>query len=88
LVESHRMKPATILIVDDDHDILRLIDMRLQSAGYQTVIAHNGMAALATLTAQRPDLVITDLLMPEIDGIALMEQIHQQCRYRNTSRCI
>lgn len=72
------MKPATILIVDDDHDILRLIDMRLQSAGYQTVKAHNGMAALATLTAQRPDLVITDLLMPEIDGIALMEQIHQQ----------
>jgi two-component system response regulator GlrR len=72
------MKSATILIVDDDPDILRLIDMRLQSAGYNTIKAHNGVAALATLAMQRPDLVITDLLMPELDGMALMEQLHQQ----------
>ncbi|OYZ68457.1 MAG: two-component system response regulator GlrR [Methylophilaceae bacterium 17-43-7] len=72
------MKSATILIVDDDPDILRLIDMRLQSAGYNTIKAHNGIAALATLAMQRPDLVITDLLMPELDGMALMEQLHQQ----------
>lgn len=72
------MKTATILIVDDDHDILRLIDLRLQSAGYQTVIAHNGAAALASVAMQRPDLVITDLLMPELDGMELMLQLHSQ----------
>lgn len=72
------MKSATILIVDDDPDILRLLDMRLQSAGYHTIKAQNGVAALATLQTQRPDLVITDLLMPELDGMALMEQLHQQ----------
>lgn len=72
------MKAASILIVDDDPDILRLIDMRLQSAGYRTIKANHGAEALSILTSQRPDLVITDLLMPELDGMALMEQIHQR----------
>jgi len=72
------MKSATILIVDDDPDILRLIDMRLQSAGYHTIKANHGAEALSILTSQRPNLVITDLLMPELDGMALMEQIHQR----------
>lgn len=72
------MKPANILIVDDDHDILRLIDLRLQSAGYQTTLAHNGAAALANAAIQRPDLVITDLQMPELNGMELMVQLHRQ----------
>lgn len=72
------MKPANILIVDDDHDILRLIDLRLQSAGYQTTLAHNGAAALASAAIQRPDLVITDLQMPELNGMELMLQLHRQ----------
>lgn len=72
------MKPANILIVDDDHDILRLIDLRLQSAGYQTTLAHNGAAALASAAIQRPDLVITDLQMPELNGMELMLQLHSQ----------
>lgn len=72
------MKPANILIVDDDHDILRLIDLRLQSAGYQTTLAHNGAAALASAAIQRPDLVITDLQMPELNGMVLMLQLHRQ----------
>lgn len=72
------MKTANILIVDDDHDILRLIDLRLQSAGYQTTLAHNGVAALACAAIQRPDLVITDLQMPELNGMELMVQLHRQ----------
>lgn len=72
------MKAANILIVDDDHDILRLIDLRLQSAGYQTTLAHNGAAALASVAIHRPDLVITDLQMPELDGMELMVQLHRQ----------
>ncbi len=71
------MKSASILIVDDDHDILRLIDLRLQSAGYHTTLAHNGAAALASAAIQRPDLVITDLQMPELDGMELMLQLHR-----------
>ena len=71
------MKSANILIVDDDHDILRLIDLRLQSAGYQTTLAHNGAAALASAAIQRPDLVITDLQMPELNGMDLMVQLHR-----------
>lgn len=72
------MKSANILIVDDDHDILRLIDLRLQSAGYRTTLAQNGAAALASAAIQRPDLVITDLQMPELNGMELMVQLHRQ----------
>lgn len=72
------MNSANILIVDDDHDILRLIDLRLQSAGYRTTLAQNGAAALASAAIQRPDLVITDLQMPELNGMELMVQLHRQ----------
>jgi len=64
-----------ILIVDDDEGILKLISMRLTAAGYATSTATNGLEALSTLSLQRPDLVISDLRMPTMDGMALLESI-------------
>ncbi|MGZ8271588.1 MAG: sigma 54-interacting transcriptional regulator [Methylophilus sp.] len=71
------MNKATILVVDDDQDILRLICMRLIAAGYQTLTASDGGEALLILHMQRPDLVISDLRMPTLDGISLMESAHE-----------
>ena len=70
------MQKQNILIVDDDPDILRLISMRLSAAGYNTVTASNGMEAMSAISLQRPDLVISDLRMPAMDGIALLESVH------------
>ena len=53
-----------ILTVDDDPDILKLLGMRLQAAGYQVIPANNGEEALAQLAINRPSLVISDLRMP------------------------
>jgi two-component system response regulator GlrR len=64
-----------ILIVDDDEGILKLISMRLTAAGYATSTATNGSEALSTLSLQRPDLIISDLRMPAMDGMALLESI-------------
>jgi two-component system response regulator GlrR len=66
----------TILIVDDDPDILRLMAMRLKAAGYDTISVSNGEAALAHIALNSPDLVITDLRMPGMDGMSLFNAIH------------
>jgi two-component system, NtrC family, response regulator GlrR len=70
------MSNVSILVVDDDADILRLICLRLQSAGYQTMTANDGAEALSSLHIKRPDLIISDLRMPNVDGLSLMQQIH------------
>ncbi|OGV76098.1 MAG: two-component system response regulator GlrR [Methylotenera sp. RIFCSPLOWO2_02_FULL_45_14] len=68
-----------ILIVDDDKDILKLISMRLNAAGYATSMANNGAEAMSAIAHQRPDLVISDLRMPAMDGMALLDAIqHSQ----------
>ena len=66
----------SVLVVDDDPDLLRLLDMRLRSAGFRPVLAGSGEQALACLAVARPRAVVTDLRMPGIDGQALCERIH------------
>jgi len=66
-----------ILLVDDDKDLLQLIAMRLTAAGYVVATADSGESALASLTVARPQLVITDLRMQGMDGLALFDAIHR-----------
>ena len=65
-----------ILIVDDDADILKLLEMRLVASGYQVTSAHSAQQALSLFSMQTPALVISDLRMPEMDGLALFEAVH------------
>ena len=65
----------TILVVDDDPDILKLMAMRLRAAGYDTISVSNGEAALAHIALSSPDLVISDLRMPGMDGMSLFNAI-------------
>ncbi|MCJ7839108.1 MAG: sigma 54-interacting transcriptional regulator [Burkholderiales bacterium] len=67
-----------ILLVDDDRDILKLMSMRLHASGYEVQAVESGNAALAALAASRPQLVITDLKMDGMDGMALFEAIHDR----------
>jgi len=67
----------TILLVDDDRDLLRLLSIRLTAAGYGVITAESGEHAIAQLAAARPQLVITDLRMGGMDGMALFEAIRQ-----------
>lgn len=64
-----------ILLVDDDADLLRLLAIRLEAAGHAVVTAENAEHALALIAADRPQLVMTDLRMPGMDGVALFEAI-------------
>src|SRR5881409_98844 len=67
-----------ILLVDDDPDLLKLISLRLTSAGYSVRTADSGETALAALAVSRPAAVITDLKMPGIDGLQLFDAVHRQ----------
>ncbi|HEX4882879.1 MAG TPA: sigma 54-interacting transcriptional regulator [Casimicrobiaceae bacterium] len=72
------MTTSDILLVDDDPDLLRLISLRLTSAGYRVRTADSGETALAALAVARPSAVITDLRMPGIDGMQLFQAIHRE----------
>ena len=66
-----------ILAVDDDPDLLRLLTIRLKSAGYDVTAVDSAEKALAQLSVARPHLVVTDLRMSGMDGMALFDAIHQ-----------
>jgi CheY-like chemotaxis protein len=64
-----------ILVVDDDPDIRTVLTALLESKGYQVVTASDGREGLDTLKAEKPDLMILDLLMSEMDGFTVMKKL-------------
>ncbi|QJR14411.1 sigma 54-interacting transcriptional regulator [Usitatibacter palustris] len=66
---------ASLLVVDDDPDLLRLLAIRLKANGYGVSAVDSGQRALASIAASRPELVLTDLRMDGMDGMALFQEI-------------
>src|SRR5919106_1609711 len=74
LIERDR---GPVLLVDDDKDLLQLIAMRLSAAGYAVTAVESAQAALSALAVSRPQVVVTDLRMQGMDGLALFDAVHQ-----------
>ena len=72
---SSAQSPARILIVDDHEDNIEVLKVRLESWGYLTASAYNGHDALRYVIATPPDLILLDVMMPEISGIEVARQI-------------
>ncbi|GER60378.1 response regulator transcription factor [Patiriisocius marinus] len=72
-----KKKEITILLVDDEPDILEIIGYNLSSEGYQVVTAENGLQALAKAKKHKPHLIILDVMMPEMDGIEACEKLRE-----------
>ncbi|AKP32752.1 MULTISPECIES: two-component system response regulator GlrR [Yersinia] len=70
-------KPANLLLVDDDPSLLKLLGMRLTSEGFNVTTAESGQEALRLLMREKIDLVISDLRMDEMDGMALFVEIQK-----------
>lgn len=66
---------AKILIVDDDGDLRTLLGLCFLRRGHNIVVASNGAAALECLAAHAPDLLVTDLNMPVMDGLELLRRL-------------
>jgi CheY-like chemotaxis protein len=70
-----------ILVVDDDLDTLKLVGMMLQRQGYNIVAAINGAQALSKVPAEKPDLILLDVMMPDIDGFEVCRRIRADASY-------
>lgn len=64
-----------VLIIDDDPALLRLMSMAFEEAGYATVSAANGLAGIRMADDCRPDLVVTDIVMPDVEGIGAIRAL-------------
>jgi len=71
-------RKARILVVDDDPGLLRLLTIRLRAENYDVEAMENGVQALAAATRFRPDLVISDLRMDQLDGIGLLKELQHR----------
>ncbi len=77
--------PETILVVDDDPDIARFVEVNLRSAGYDVAVAADGEEALEKAGDLRPDLVLLDVMMPRIDGFEVAQRLRKNPQTANTS---
>jgi diguanylate cyclase (GGDEF)-like protein len=77
--------PETILVVDDDPDIARFVEVNLRSAGYDVSVASDGEQALEKAGQLRPDLVLLDVMMPRIDGFEVAQRLRRNPQTANTS---
>lgn len=72
------MKKATLLIVDDEVEIREMLSRNFRMRGFNVELAGNGTEALALLAEKRVDVVISDIMMPEMSGTELLRAIRQQ----------
>ena len=73
--ERHAKRPATILICDDDEDLLALTEQYLLRAGYELLLARNGEEAVEKALAFRPHLILIDINIPRLNGSAVAAQL-------------
>ena len=71
-----------VLIVDDDPDILKLVSYNLNQAGFHVATATSGVAALDAVESYRPDLIILDIMLPDLDGLEVCRKLRRQEKSR------
>ena len=69
--------PKKILAVDDEKHIVRLVQINLQKEGYEVITASNGREALERVASDKPDLVVMDVMMPEMDGFEALRKLKE-----------
>jgi len=74
---ASQKEPKRILVVDDEPRMIGFIRMNLELEGHQVVEAHNGLEALEAVRTQIPDLVLLDIMMPEVDGFETLRMLRE-----------
>ena len=72
-----------ILVVEDDSFISEIYCAKFTSSGYQVSLAENGKMALEKIMTERPNVVLLDIVMPEMDGWKVLEEIRKRSEFRN-----
>lgn len=66
---------AKVLVIDDDRDTMRILEAKLTDAGYQVLQAADGKEGLEKAKQVRPDLILLDVMMPELDGLSVLQHL-------------
>ena len=69
---------GTVLVVDDEPTIVDVVGRYLERAGYEALEAADGPTALRVAEQDRPDLIVLDVMLPGLDGIEVMRQLHER----------
>jgi DNA-binding response OmpR family regulator len=72
------MNQPTILVVDDEESIVEVVSLYLIQAGFRVQHAHDGRSALRAMAAQMPDLVVLDVMLPEVDGLEITRRVRTE----------
>ena len=67
-----------ILIVDDENDFIELLQYKLSGHGYDLIVANDGVHALSQARTQKPNLILLDILLPDLDGLSVCEILRRQ----------
>ena len=78
---AERSSPHTIAVVDDDRDVREWLELTLSEAGFQVILAANGLRLVSTLQVDRPDLIILDVVMSWIDGFELCRALKKNPQF-------
>ncbi len=73
--KRNRMMQPSVLIVEDDSDIAGLIEFNVAREGYRTQVTHSGVVAMEIIAKDRPDLVILDIMLPDLDGLEVCRRL-------------
>jgi CheY-like chemotaxis protein len=84
MTESKTTESKKVLIADDTPNGRELVRTVLENSGYQVLEAKNGLEALETARAARPDLIILDLHMPGMDGFGVIETLRREAEFAKT----
>ena len=72
----------TILVIDDDTDILALLEMSLASDGFKVVTASDGLSGIENAKTVQPDLILLDVMMPQMDGLEVIKRLKKDTETR------
>lgn len=75
---------SKVLLVEDDNNLREIFEMRLQAEGYETVTAADGEEALSVALAEKPELIIADVMMPKLSGFEMIENLRAAPEMTNT----
>jgi DNA-binding response OmpR family regulator len=78
------MRRKRVLVVDDEPNIVLSLEFLMKKAGFEVEVARNGREALAALDREPPDLLLLDVMMPEIDGFEVCERIRSRPEWQAT----
>ena len=75
--DNYEYEKKTILIVDDEQKIVDLLVHNLRREGYNTIEANDGQTAIDMAIAQKPDLILLDVMIPRVDGLSVCKKINR-----------